>query len=128
MTAQETADEVVVVTSRPAPSTKPRLKRQPPYAVILTETRRSTPADTAASRIDFAGWLRGLSRRNRRIAEALAAGHRTTDVARRFKVSPARISQLREEFRASWAAFHDDWRPRFSPASVPIVECLSGSG
>jgi ATP-dependent Clp protease adaptor protein ClpS len=35
MTAQEVADEVVVVTSRPAPKSKTDPKRQPPYAVIV---------------------------------------------------------------------------------------------
>jgi ATP-dependent Clp protease adaptor protein ClpS len=35
MTGQETIDEPVVVTSRPAPAAGPRPKRQPPYAVIV---------------------------------------------------------------------------------------------
>ena len=43
-----------------------------------------------------------------RIAESLAEGNRTLDVARRFKVSPGRISQIREEFRQSWDEFHGE--------------------
>ena len=35
MTAPETIEETVVVTTRPAPSTGTRPKRQPPYAVIV---------------------------------------------------------------------------------------------
>ncbi|MSR58741.1 MAG: ATP-dependent Clp protease adaptor ClpS [Planctomycetaceae bacterium] len=35
MTVQQTADDVVVVTSRPAPDTKSKPKKQPPYAVIV---------------------------------------------------------------------------------------------
>lgn len=35
MTAQETADDVIVTTARPAPVTKPKHKKQPPYAVIV---------------------------------------------------------------------------------------------
>jgi ATP-dependent Clp protease adaptor protein ClpS len=35
MVTQDTADEVVVVTTRPAPATKSRPKQQPPYAVIV---------------------------------------------------------------------------------------------
>ncbi|HEY3969506.1 MAG TPA: ATP-dependent Clp protease adaptor ClpS [Planctomycetaceae bacterium] len=35
MTDQEVADEVVVVTNRPAPKSKTDPKRQPPYAVIV---------------------------------------------------------------------------------------------
>ena len=35
MISQETIDDVQVVTSRPAPATKSKPKRQPPYAVIV---------------------------------------------------------------------------------------------
>jgi hypothetical protein len=38
----------------------------------------------------------------------LAAGERTTDVARRFGVSLARISQLRRELERSWLAFQGE--------------------
>jgi hypothetical protein len=73
----------------------------------LIEDRRATPADTAAARIDVAAWLRSLSLRSRRIAMTLAMGESTGDVARQFKVSPARISQLREELKTSWERFHE---------------------
>ena len=35
MTAQDAADEVVVVTARPVANTKSEPKKQPPYAVIV---------------------------------------------------------------------------------------------
>jgi ATP-dependent Clp protease adaptor protein ClpS len=35
MTAQETADEVVVLTTKPAPKSKSEPQAQPPYAVIV---------------------------------------------------------------------------------------------
>ena len=35
MTATETTEEVLVVTSKPTPKPKSDLKRQPPYAVIV---------------------------------------------------------------------------------------------
>jgi len=47
------------------------------------------------------GWT-SLPRRNRRIAEALAAGQNTGDVAERFNLSAGRISQLRRELHRSW--------------------------
>jgi hypothetical protein len=72
---------------------------------ILTPDQTCTPADLAASRIDFPAWLDTLSRRNRRIAEFLAFGNRTSDTARKFKVSEARVSQLREELAESWREF-----------------------
>src|SRR4051812_26425097 len=42
----------------------------------------TTPADEAAFRLDFAAWLEGLPPRKRRVAELLAQGHRTGEVAR----------------------------------------------
>ncbi|MBS0263258.1 MAG: ATP-dependent Clp protease adaptor ClpS [Planctomycetes bacterium] len=35
MSTTEVAEEVVVVTEKPAPKTRPDTKRQPPYAVIV---------------------------------------------------------------------------------------------
>ena len=69
--------------------------------------RRKEPVpDQAAFRCDFPAWLATHSLRNRRIAEALAVGHSTSEVARRFRVSAGRVSQLRGELRASWLEFH----------------------
>jgi hypothetical protein len=69
----------------------------------------STPvADQAAFRCDFPAWLSQQRRRTRRIAEALALGHTTNEVARRFRLSPGRISQLRSELRNSWQTFHGE--------------------
>ena len=71
----------------------------------LVEDRHATPADIAAARIDLAAWLRSLSQRNRRIAETLALGNTSSETARQFGVSRARVSQLRRELQASWQAF-----------------------
>ncbi len=72
---------------------------------VLIEDRRAGPAETACCRIDFADWLRTLSRRYRRIATTLATGETTKRVARRFRVSPGRISQIRRELKDSWEGF-----------------------
>jgi len=74
---------------------------------ILVEDRRATPADVAASRIDFAAWMRTLSRRYRKIAMALAVGETTARVAKMFQISRGRVSQLRREFCESWQQFHE---------------------
>jgi hypothetical protein len=57
-------------------------------------------------RIDFPAWLKRLSTRNRKIALALAKGFTTSWVAKKFRLSAARISQLRRELCDSWHAFH----------------------
>jgi len=78
---------------------------------VLVEDRHAGPADTAAVRIDFPAWLATHRDRDRRVAEALAGGSTTGEVAGRFGISAARVSQLRGELKASWARFHGESLP-----------------
>jgi hypothetical protein len=71
------------------------------------DDKRATPADTAASRIDFAAWLDRLSARRRKIAQVLATGESTSAAARRFRVSP-RISQIRRELHQVWQRYQGE--------------------
>ena len=71
----------------------------------MVDTRTAPVPDIVAFRCDFPAWLNTLSRRDRRIAEILALGHRTREVAKRFDVSAGRISQLRRELAESWREF-----------------------
>jgi hypothetical protein len=89
-------------------SLTPRDRRTGEWREILVEDRRSTPADIAAARIDFPAFFRSLSRRDRRIALKLANGESTTRVATLFKLSMARISQLRRELCDAWHRFHGE--------------------
>ena len=75
---------------------------------VLVEDRTVTPAELAASRIDYPAFLASLSRRHRRIAEALASGESTGGVARLSGLSEGRISQLRREFYLAWQRFHGE--------------------
>jgi hypothetical protein len=75
---------------------------------ILVEDPSCTPAELAASRIDFEAWLRRLPRRKRRIASTLATGTTTKETAKRLKLTPGRVSQLRRELAASWSEFHGE--------------------
>jgi hypothetical protein len=85
---------------------------------IVVEDKRATPAEIAACRIDFAEWIGRLSHRQRTIALTLAAGETTKDAATKFAVTPARISQLRRDFRMSWLAFHGE-----SPTPTAAAAC-----
>jgi DNA-binding NarL/FixJ family response regulator len=67
----------------------------------ICEDHRAGPAEAAAARIDIASWIQSLTRRERRIARALGNGESTQEVAHRFHLSPARVSQLRREFERS---------------------------
>lgn len=73
---------------------------------IFIEDRASTPAELAASRMDFEDWLGRLSAKRRRIAATLATGESTLRAARKFRLTPGRVSQLRREFQRDWNAFH----------------------
>lgn len=75
---------------------------------MVVEDRHSTPADVAAFRIDFREFLRTLSRRNRKLALRLARGHATSWIARKFKISAGRVSQLRRELFEDWQRFHGE--------------------
>lgn len=79
---------------------------------ILVEDKHAGPAETAAARLDFSDWFNSLTRRDQLIAEALSGGDTTKDVARRFDVSPGRISQKRRQFLESWQRFHGEHEGR----------------
>ena len=74
----------------------------------LVEDRHAGPAETASARIDFSAWLDTLKRPKREIALSLSKGNRTQEVAHRFRLTPGRISQLRQEFHCSWHAFQQN--------------------
>jgi hypothetical protein len=74
----------------------------------LKDNTRTPPPDAAAFRIDYPAWLSRLGERNRRIAEDMALGERTKDLAARYGTSQGRISQLRVAFRDDWERFTED--------------------
>jgi hypothetical protein len=57
---------------------------------VLIPDRTCTPAELAASRIDFPQWLDTLSRRDRKIAMILAGGETTKRTACKFHISRAK--------------------------------------
>jgi len=65
-------------------------------------------AQRAAFRIDFPAWLAMHSARDRRLVRFLALGNCPAEAADRFQISRARISQIRQELRESWAAFQGE--------------------
>ena len=75
---------------------------------IVVEDKTATPADIVATRIDFADWLTTLGCKKRRIAKVLATGESTSVAARKAKVSPGRISQIRSELKDAWHEFQGE--------------------
>jgi DNA-directed RNA polymerase specialized sigma24 family protein len=77
-------------------------------AEALADNTKSAVPEQAAFRVDFPRWRASLRRRDRRVLDALAGGERTADAARRFKLSPGRVSQLRREFEEGWEQFQQN--------------------
>jgi hypothetical protein len=64
--------------------------------------------EEAAFRIDSPAWLSQIGPRNREVAQDMVLEHSTLDLARRHRVTPARISQLRRQFHQDWRRFHGE--------------------
>jgi hypothetical protein len=76
-----------------------------PYQEALADNTQSPVPDQVAFRIDFATWLGRLSQRERDLIADMVRCERTRDLARRYGLSPGRISQLRRAFHADWQQF-----------------------
>ncbi len=81
------------------------MEQRQAWMECLTDNRRTPVPDQAHFRLEFPRWLRMQTRRNRQIAERLSLGYSTAEVARKFSVSPGRISQIRRELHDSWQTF-----------------------
>ena len=85
------------------------------WAEAVVEDKTAGPADIARTRIDFDAWLQSLPCRHRRLAQFLSLGNRTSQAARKFRLSEGRVSQLRKELAESWKEFIGD-DPAFQAA------------
>ena len=83
-------------------------RRDGEWKEIVVEDRHAGPADIACCRLDFEAWLSGLPHRERKIAETLAMGESTGRAAKMFRVSSARISQIRRELHDAWRQFQGE--------------------
>jgi hypothetical protein len=74
----------------------------------LHDNTVSPVPDQVAFRLDFPAWLKTRSERDRRIIANMACDERTSDLARKYRVSPGRISQLRRDDQTDWQRFLGD--------------------
>lgn len=74
----------------------------------LRDNTATPPPEQAAFRIDYPAWLSHLGSRDRSVAQDMAQGESTQDLAPRYNVSQARISQLRRELYLDWRRFHGE--------------------
>jgi hypothetical protein len=75
------------------------------YEERLQDNTRTPPDEQAAFRLDFPAWLTTRTERDRRIINDMVVGEGTNHLARRFGMSPSRVSQLRREYRDDWRLF-----------------------
>ncbi len=81
-----------------------------PLAEALIDHQQAEVPDHVAFCIDFPRWRFSHSRRNRHLIDDMMVGNRTSDLARKHRISPARVSQLRREFHDDWRRFTNDER------------------
>src|SRR5262245_46841966 len=79
-----------------------------PLAEALQDNTQSPVDEQAAFRLDFPAWLATLGSRNKSIAQDMALGHRTRELADTYGLTPGRVSQLRREFQDAWEHFTAD--------------------
>jgi hypothetical protein len=79
-----------------------------PLCEALLDNTKSPPDETVCFKLDFLAWVASLTERDRSIVEDLMLGHRQLDIAKRYQVSSARISQKRRELCQSWRIFCSD--------------------
>jgi hypothetical protein len=68
----------------------------------LKDNTVTPPPIAAAFRIDFPEFLDTLTDRDRAMATFLAQEHSAKRAAERFDVTPARVTQLRQQWRREW--------------------------
>ena len=98
----------------PSSATDERLYREPfgqrlhdAFEERLRDNTQTPVVEQVVFRCDFPQWLLTLSQRNRMVVDDLVAGEGTGDVARKFSLSPGRVSQLRRQFQDDWDTFCD---------------------
>jgi hypothetical protein len=89
-----------------------------PLAEALQDNTQSPVDEQEAFRLDFPAWLATLGSRNKSIAQDMALGHRTRELADTYGISPGRVSQLRREFQEAWERFTADPTERAGKAGL----------
>ncbi len=92
-----------------------------PFAEALTDNTQSPVPDQVAFRCDFPAWLTSLDARNRQVAQDMALGHKTQDLAETYGIGAGRISQLRCQFCTDWQRFTDELPPTAAASHAGVA-------
>jgi hypothetical protein len=72
------------------------------YEERLHDNSVTPPPDAAAFRIDWPAFLATLTERDRELAHFLSLGHAASKAAEQFKLTPGRVTQLRQRWCREW--------------------------
>lgn len=89
----------------------------------LCDNTRTPVPDQVAFRLDFSAFLQTLTERDRRMALTLGDGHPAHEVAGRFRVSAARVTQLRQQWCRAWRVCQGE-TPERENAPGPFAAAL----
>ena len=89
------------------------------YEERLQDNTQTPIPEQVAFRCDFPAWLRTRSERDRLLIDELARDERPSTLARRYQISPGRVSQLRRECHEDWERFCGDPAEQAPAAAVP---------
>jgi hypothetical protein len=77
----------------------------------LRDNTQTPIPDQVNFRLSYPYFVRSLSRRDRRMAHFLSLGNSAMETAREFKLTPGRITQLRQQWCRDWHTLHDEEVP-----------------
>ena len=77
----------------------------------LAADKRASIPDQVAAKMDVGAWFATLTKRMKGIAKDLAMGCSTSEVAKKYGVTPGRVSQMRRMLEESWGEFQGEGAP-----------------
>ena len=80
-------------------------QRMDAFEERLKDNTQTPVPDQVQFRLDFPAWTKTRTRRDRRVIQDMSMGERTKCLAKKYKLSEGRISQMRSEFCQDWNAF-----------------------
>lgn len=83
-------------------------QQQDTFEERLHDNTLTPVVDQVCFRLDWPAFLRTLSRRDRALIQFLSLGHSAKAAANEFKLSPPRVTQLREQWQREWRAFQGE--------------------
>ncbi len=86
--------------------------KQDAFEERFRDNTQTPVVDQVCVRLDWPRFLQTLSQRDRHLADYLSLGHNAKQAARKFRISPGRVTQLRQQWHREWHAFQGEEGPK----------------